>query len=139
MVKGAGTTQQRRERAVLIYDGNCPICSSTIAWIRENEQENAFEMLPCRSEERTKKYSFVREEACIQAMQLVLPDGKVLVGEQALPEILKRLRRYRAAANLFKLPGSNALARAFYQWFAGRRYDIAKILFPRGRNGKKAA
>lgn len=117
-------------KAVLIYDGNCPICRSTVAWIEKHERKDAFEMLPCRSEDRKKRYPLMEEPVCMQAMQLVLPGGTVLAGEKALPEILKRLKRYRAAAGLFKLPGANTLARAFYRWFADRRYAIAKIVLP---------
>jgi predicted DCC family thiol-disulfide oxidoreductase YuxK len=141
---------ERRERiktesgkAVLIYDGNCPICSNTVAWIKEHEQRDVFEMLPCQSEDRNKRYPRMEESTCMQAMQLVLPGGNVLAAEKALPEIFKRLKRYRAAAGLFKLPGSNILARAFYRWFAGRRYRIAKILYPHSNrtphHGKKSA
>lgn len=64
----------------------------------------------------------------MKAMHLVLPDGKVLVGEQALPEIVTRLRRYRFAAVVFKLPGAATLSRIAYRWFADRRYRIAAIL-----------
>ena len=61
---------------------------------------------------------------------MVLPDGKILSGEKALPEILKRLKRYSPAAALFSLPGSEILSRSFYRWFADNRYHIAGVLFP---------
>ena len=140
---GRGKNYSRSDKAVLIYDGNCPICSNTVSWIKEHERKDAFEMLPCQSEDRKKRYSFMEEATCMQAMQLVLPGGDVLAGENALPEILKRLKRYRAAAGLFKLPGSNTIARAFYRWFAKHRYHIAKVLFRHENDphhhGKKAA
>jgi predicted DCC family thiol-disulfide oxidoreductase YuxK len=62
-------------------------------------------------------------------MQLILPDGRVVPGEKALPELIIRLRRYHWIARLFRLPGSGILSHAFYRWFAGRRYRIARILF----------
>jgi len=61
-------------------------------------------------------------------MHLVLSDGTVLVGERAFPEIFKRLKHFYFAAALFKLPGMENLSRAFYQWFAERRYRLAHIL-----------
>ncbi len=143
IMESRGKNNSLSDKAVLIYDGGCPICRSTVEWIKEHEQKNAFEMLPCRSEDRKKRYPFMEEATCMQAMQLVLPDGNALAGEKALPEIFKRLRRYRAAAALFNLPGSNTIARAFYRWFADRRYRIANILFPQRNHthhhGKKAA
>jgi predicted DCC family thiol-disulfide oxidoreductase YuxK len=100
-------------------------------------------MLPCQSMDRKKRYPEMKESTCMQAMQLVLPDGTVLAGEEALPEIVRRLKRYSAAAPLFSLPGSKLVARLFYRWFAERRYRIANLLFPHKdrlhHHGKKTA
>jgi predicted DCC family thiol-disulfide oxidoreductase YuxK len=63
-------------------------------------------------------------------MHLVLPDGTILAGEQTLPEILRRSRRYRRAAVLFRLPGAGILSRFLYRAFARRRHRISKRLFP---------
>lgn len=120
--------------AVLIYDSACPICSRTIDWIRENAREDAFETLGCGSDAVKKRFPAIRESECMNAMQLVLPDGSVLPGEKALPEVIKRLRRYRRAAAIFKLPGSGALSRVLYRWFAGHRYRIARLMFPGKRS-----
>ena len=124
-------------KVVLIYDGNCPICSGTVAWIRDHEQKDAFETLSCQSTEMSERFPSIEKAVCMQAMQLVLPGGTVLAGEKALPEIFKRLRRYRLAAPLFKLPGMETISRAFYRWFADRRYHIAKLLFPAKDKRKK--
>jgi predicted DCC family thiol-disulfide oxidoreductase YuxK len=117
-------------KAVLIYDGDCPVCAETVRWIRENERKDSFEMLPCQSGEVRKRFPLIEPAACMRAMQLILPDGKILSGEKALPEILKRLKRYSPAAALFSLPGSEAISRSFYRWFADNRYHIAGVLFP---------
>lgn len=127
------TAKEKREKAVLIYDGDCPVCGKTVAWIKDNSRRGAFEMLPCQSGSMQRRFPSIERAVCMQAMQLVLPDGTVLSGEKALPEILKRLRRYGPAAALFKLPGSETFSRAFYRWFADRRYHIAKLLFPKKR------
>jgi predicted DCC family thiol-disulfide oxidoreductase YuxK len=121
---------QAKGRAVLIYDGQCPVCRRTVRWIGQNQREGSFRMLPCQSAEVARRFPSITREACMNAMQLVLPDGSVLAGEEALPEILRRLKRYSAAAEVFRLPGSGALSRAFYRWFADSRYHIAEALFP---------
>jgi predicted DCC family thiol-disulfide oxidoreductase YuxK len=115
---------------VLIYDEGCPVCRKTVAWIRENMCKDAFEMIPCQSEEARKKFPFIEQAVCMQAMQLILPGSEVLGGEKALPEIVKRLKRYSPAAALFALPGAEILTRSFYRWFADNRYHIAHVLFP---------
>ncbi|MEK6700546.1 MAG: DUF393 domain-containing protein [Nitrospirota bacterium] len=129
--------EEKPKKAVLIYDGNCPVCSGTVAWIKDREQTGAFEMLSCQSTEMSERFPSIEEAVCMQAMQLVLPDGTVLPGEKALPEIFKRLKRYRLAADIFKLPGARTISRVLYRWFADRRYHIAKLLFPAKDKRKK--
>jgi predicted DCC family thiol-disulfide oxidoreductase YuxK len=123
-------------RATLIYDGTCPICSGTVEWIEKNGQEGAFEMVPCQSDHRGKRYPDIDFGECMRAMHLVLPDGRVLAGERALPEIFTRLRRYRAVALAFKLPGAETLSRILYRWFALKRFSISRFFFPGGMRGK---
>jgi predicted DCC family thiol-disulfide oxidoreductase YuxK len=72
-------------------------------------------------------------------MHLVTPDGKVLVGEEAMPEIVAHLKGYRVFASLFKLPGAGVLSRVAYRWFADRRYRIAAFLSHLKRDGKNRA
>jgi predicted DCC family thiol-disulfide oxidoreductase YuxK len=122
--------KEKTGRAVLVYDGNCPVCQKTIAWIKENQRKDSFEMLPCQSNEVHERFPFIEKAVCMQAMQLVLPDGTLVSGEKALPEVLKRLKRFSPAADLFKLPGSEMLSRSFYRWFADNRYHIADVFFP---------
>jgi len=88
--------------AVLIYDAECPVCRAAADWVRRNAAvPGAFEYLPCRSAETRSRFPSITETACLRAMHLVLPDGTILAGEKALPEILFRSRRYRRAAGLF--------------------------------------
>ena len=117
--------------AVLIFDAVCPVCRAAADWVRRNATvPDAFEFLPCRSEETRARFPAIAEAACLRAMHLVLPDGATLTGERALPEILRRTRRYRWAAVLFRFPGAGIVSRFLYRAFADRRHRIAKRLFP---------
>ena len=117
---------------VLVYDADCPVCRAAAEWIRRNAAvPDAFEYLPCRSAETRSRFPTIAEAACLQAMHLVLPDGTILAGEQALPEIVRRTGRYRRAAILFRLPGAGILSRFLYRAFADRRHRISR-LFPPG-------
>ncbi|MEJ2182583.1 MAG: DUF393 domain-containing protein [Nitrospirota bacterium] len=116
--------------AILIYDAQCPVCRNAVRWIRDNARKDAFEPYPCQSEDLPERFPGVKRAVCMQAMQLVLPDGSILSGEQALPEVLRRLRRYHHLARFFDLPGSESVSRAFYRWFAENRYHIARVFFP---------
>ena len=117
--------------AALIYDADCPVCRAAADWVRRNALvPDTFEYLPCRSAETRSRFPAIAEAACLQAMHLVPPDGTILVGEQALPGILRRTRRYRWAAILFRFPGAGILSRFLYRAFARRRHRIANRIFP---------
>jgi predicted DCC family thiol-disulfide oxidoreductase YuxK len=117
---------------VLIYDADCPVCRAAADWVRRNAvAPGTFEYLPCRSAETRSRFPAIAEAACLKAVHLVLPDGTILAGDQALPEILRRTRRYRRAAVLFRFPGAGILSRLLYRAFADRRHRISR-LFPPG-------
>jgi predicted DCC family thiol-disulfide oxidoreductase YuxK len=120
--------------AVLIYDAGCPVCRKTADWVRRNAAgPGAFELLPCRSDETRRRFPAIRESDCLAAIHIVLPGGKALAGERALPEILRRLRRYRPAAALFRLPGAFFLSRVLYRRFAAHRIRISAAMGKGGR------
>ncbi len=117
-------------KPVLIYDGECPVCIRAVEWIRARSDPGVFEFISCHSHDLTRRFPSIDKAACLRAMHLVFPDGKVLIGERATPEILRRLRGYRWAAALFRLPGADFLSRAFYRWFARHRHRAAGFLSP---------
>lgn len=127
----------RIQKAVLIYDGQCPVCRKTVAWIKDNMRKDAFEMLPCQEEEVRQRFPDLTQAACMREMRLILPDGRVIAGEKALPEVLKRLKRFSPAAAIFDIPGAEAISRSFYRWFADNRYHIAEVLFPEEKKKKR--
>ncbi len=60
--------------------------------------------------------------------QLVLPDGRVLAGADAVPEILRRIPRWRWLAGLLALPPVRSLSRRVYRWVADNRMRLSCAL-----------
>jgi predicted DCC family thiol-disulfide oxidoreductase YuxK len=58
-------------------------------------------------------------------MQLVLPDGRVLAGADAVPEILDRIPRWRWVAWLLRRHALRPLARRAYRWIAAHRMQLS--------------
>src|SRR5512139_2584260 len=120
--------------AILIYDAECAVCRGAIDWVRRHAPTpDAFEFLPCRSEETRLRFPDIGEAACLRAGHLILPDGTVRAGERAIPEIVRRLPRWRCATALFSLPGAGFLSRLLYRWVAARRHRIST---PTNRPGR---
>jgi predicted DCC family thiol-disulfide oxidoreductase YuxK len=114
--------------AVLIYDGDCAMCRASALWLMRRALGGGardVEILPCRSADRRARFPQVDEAACLAAMQLVLPDGRVLSGADAVPELLRRIPRWRWLARLFELPGMAPLARRVYAWVARNRMRLS--------------
>ena len=115
-------------KAVLIYDGECSMCRASALWLlRRAEAGGArdLEILPFRSPVRRERFPSISDETCMQAMQLVLPDGHVLAGADAVPEILLRIPRWSWVARLFDLPRARPFARRVYAWIAKNRMKIS--------------
>jgi predicted DCC family thiol-disulfide oxidoreductase YuxK len=119
-------------RAVLIYDAECPMCRASAMWLmRLALSRGALDILPCRSSVRVARFPQVPEDVCLTAMQLVLPDGRVLAGADAVPELLRRIRGLGWLAAVFAVPGLRPLARVVYGWIARNRMRISCALTPR--------
>jgi predicted DCC family thiol-disulfide oxidoreductase YuxK len=114
------------ERAVLIYDGDCGMCRTSALWLmRRARVSDLLEILPCRSALRRARYPEIGDEVCLQAMQLVLPDGRVLAGADAVPELLRRLRGWRWVASILGLPPVRPVTRWLYAWVAANRLKLS--------------
>jgi predicted DCC family thiol-disulfide oxidoreductase YuxK len=112
--------------AVLIYDGDCAVCRASALWLmRLALASGRLEILPGRSDARRARFPAITEESTMQAMQLVLPDGRVVSGADAVPEILKAIRGLGWLAAAFSVPGARPLARRVYAWVAKNRMRLS--------------
>ncbi|HEU4367623.1 MAG TPA: DUF393 domain-containing protein [Methylomirabilota bacterium] len=115
--------------ATLIYDAECAMCRASALWLmRRALSGGALEILPCRAAVRRERFPQVAEAACLTAMQLVLPDGRILSGADAVPELLRRIRGWSWVASVFALPGIRPIARRLYAWIARNRMRISCAL-----------
>jgi ubiquinone biosynthesis monooxygenase Coq7 len=114
--------------AVLIYDGDCAMCRGSALWLMRRALGNGaeeLEILPCRSPARRARFPQIDEAACLTAMQLVLPDGRILSGADAVPELLGRMPGWRWLRRAFDVPGARPVARRAYAWIARNRMQLS--------------
>ena len=116
---------------VLIYDARCSLCRGCMKWIELHAiQKDAFEFIPCQSEQRRILFPEMTDETCLKSFQLVLSHNQILAGEKALPEIINRLKGFRWLSCLFKTPGIRVFLYAIYRWVANNRYIISQTVKP---------
>ena len=120
-----------KKSTVLIYDAECSLCCGCMNWIKSHSMyTDTFEFIACQSEERKSRFPEIREEACLEALHLVTPDGHILAGDKSLPEILCNLRHFRWLAIFFRIPVFSLLSYFVHRRIANNRYIISQTLSP---------
>jgi acetyl esterase len=113
------------ERATLIYDGECGFCRETVAIVSRWDRERRLTLIPFQDEARVRAFG-IPLPALAAAMHLVLPDGRILAGADAAPDLLRLLPGKQWLARLFALPGVLPVARRAYAWIARRRRCLVR-------------
>jgi predicted DCC family thiol-disulfide oxidoreductase YuxK len=82
------------------------------------------EILPYRSGPRRARFPDLEASTCARAMQLALPDGRIVAGVDAAPEILRRIAAWRWLPRALRPVDARATARRVYGWVARRRLGL---------------
>jgi len=117
------------EKAILIFDGECSLCQGSKQWIEKRALPGRFEFIACQSVERQQRFPQIATEKCLAAIQLVLSDGIILSGADAIPEILLRLRGWQWLEKIMRLQVFRRLSPVVYKWVARNRHFISCIFF----------
>ncbi len=125
------------DAAVLIYDGSCPLCEGVARWVRRNAVPGAIETLPCQDPARAGRFPDLPERKCLEAIQLVMPDGTRHEAENALPPLLSRMRRWRWLAMVFRMPGASLAAPRVYKWVARHRHELSVLVARKHAHGSR--
>lgn len=123
-------------KPILLYDGECSLCLAARDWLARRVTPDALDFVSCQSEERARRTPQVPREACLKAVHLVLPDGTVYAGADALPHLLRCLRGWRWAALAWRIPGFGRLMPVIYGRIADNR-RVFSALATRTRPGKR--
>ncbi len=110
------------DRPVLLYDGNCAFCRAWVGRIRRWDRRSRLAFLPASERFSVPDLPTLSDDDVDAAMHLVLPDGRVLSGGRAVPELLRLLPGGGVPRLLFHVPGIPWLAGAGYDWVARRRH-----------------
>ncbi len=111
----------------LIYDGECGICQQAVALLRRWDREQVLHFVPFQDAVAVARFG-IALPALAAAMHLVLPNGRVYPGADAIPELLRLLPGKRWLAPAFGIPGVLPLARRMYARIAMRRHCLVRSI-----------
>jgi predicted DCC family thiol-disulfide oxidoreductase YuxK len=114
----------------LIYDGECGLCRQSVDLVRRWDREHRLRLVPFQDAATVARFG-IALPALAAAMHLILPDGRVYAGADAVPEILRLLPGKRWLALPFRVPGVLRIARRVYARIAARRHCLVRGVSPR--------
>jgi predicted DCC family thiol-disulfide oxidoreductase YuxK len=110
----------RGEAPTLIFDGACELCRRAVELLRGWDREHRLRFVPFQDEAAIREFDLALP-ALAAAMHLVLPDGRVFAGADAVPELGRLLPGKHWWVWGFAVPGVRPLARRVYARIARRR------------------
>jgi len=111
--------------ATVLYDGACRFCVASSDRLLRLARPGALDRESFRDAGVLDRFPGVTAEACEAAMQLVLPDGRVFAGAEAVARALLTRPVLGLPARLYFVPGLRQLADAVYRLVARNRFRIA--------------
>lgn len=110
----------RTEAPTLIYDGECGLCQRAVERLRVWDREHRLRYIPFQDVDAVRRFGLPLP-ALAAAMHLILPDGRVFAGADAVPELGRLLPAKRWWTWGFAVPGVRAVARRVYARVARSR------------------
>ncbi len=110
------------EKPVVLYDGSCKFCTVHVKKLLALAQPGAIEALSFQEPGILDRFPGLSHEACMQAMQLITPEGRIYTGFEAAVRALATRRLIGWLAYLYYLPGVRQLCNWLYRWIAANRY-----------------
>ncbi len=121
------TPEERPEADVVIYDGNCRICTAQIHKLAWWDCQGKLAYLSLHNHSVQERYPDLTHEMLMEQMYVVDRDGGRHAGAAAIRYLSHRLRRLWWLAPLLHIPGSLPLWQWMYRQVAQRRYKFGKI------------
>ncbi len=120
------TRTRHHKKAVVIYDGECPLCRRSVRILRSLDWLNVLAYADARHPEQVPELPVpVEPERLLEEMHLLTPDGqKVYHGFKAFRWMAWRLPLLWVVAPLLHLPGAERLGQRLYLWVARNRFKL---------------
>ncbi len=123
---------ERPDADVVIYDGDCGICTAQVARLPWWDCQNKLAYLSLHDPEVQRRWPDMSHDRLMQEMAVVDGRGRRHWGPEAIRYLTGRLRRLRWATPLTYFPGSMILWRPLYRWVARNRYRLSGTECPDG-------
>jgi predicted DCC family thiol-disulfide oxidoreductase YuxK len=138
------TVAAQGARAVVIYDGKCPMCTFQSRFIGYADFLHRLEMLPAQDARVQALAPHLTYADLMSAMHVVTPERKIHRGARAIRYIAARLPLLWPLCILLWIPGAIYLSEFIYRIVSRNRYVLSKVfgcktacaVLPKKKNGE---
>jgi predicted DCC family thiol-disulfide oxidoreductase YuxK len=116
---------ERPQADVVIYDGNCKICTAQVKKLPWWDCLGKLSYLSLHDPEVARRWPDMSHDRLMTEMCIVDAHGNRHWGPQAIRHLSRRLRRLWWAAPFLYFPGSMYLWQTLYRWIARNRYRLS--------------
>jgi predicted DCC family thiol-disulfide oxidoreductase YuxK len=120
------TPAERPDTDVVIYDGNCRMCSAQVRKLAWWDCQHRLAYLSLHDPEVARRYPDLSHDALMKEIYIVDRHGVRHRGAEAFRYLSRRLRRLWWLAPLLHIPGSLPIWQWLYQQVAKRRYRFGR-------------
>ena len=106
---------------VLIYDGDCQMCTRWMQRVRRWDRAGRIETLPLQAPQVAERFPDLEPARLLEAMHFVEPDGRVTAGAEAAERMLGILPMGWGLGWVFHLPFARRVADRVYRTVAANR------------------
>jgi len=119
------TPEERPTADVVIYDGECGICTAQVSKLPWWDCQAKLSYLSLHDPQVRQRWPDLSHDRLMQEMCIVDANGGRHWGPYAIRYLTRRLRRLWWAAPLAYFPGSMLVAKPLYRWIARNRYRLS--------------
>lgn len=119
------TPAERPGADVVIYDGQCRICTAQVRKLPWWDCQKKLSYLSLHDPEVARRWPDLSHDRLMQEMVIIDRHGNRHWGPEAIRYLTRRLRRLWWASPFLHFPGSMFLWRPLYRWIARNRYRLS--------------
>jgi predicted DCC family thiol-disulfide oxidoreductase YuxK len=108
----------------LLFDGACLFCTRSAVAVRRVFGDKRVTLRDFQQQGALDAYPFLRRDALMKKMHVVMPDGRVFAGAEGFARIVMQSRIIGWLGWLYYVPGVRQMADVAYTLVAKHRYRV---------------
>ncbi len=125
--KAMANSGNKGEVIVVLYDGDCPMCTFQMRFLTWLDWSNRIKFLPIKDPQAAIIAPQLTREDLLEAIHCITPDGKIHRGARCIRHLGMRLPLLIPLSLFLWIPGVIWVAEKVYMWISRNRLLLSKL------------